>query len=380
MPPLIRLLRAVRDDVQDLTLATFDDAEIRWLLNIGFGPLLHRVTGGEQSNSRPDWRQSVLSADLTAKVLTRDLTDAMSDIIDVTRNTDAQLTLLKGISICGQHYPAEHLRLMGDIDILVDKQCYFDVEAALLDLGYRRHTHRRTGTWSGHHHGPPLFDPKRKVWVEIHTDLFPNDSQIKTATVFSQPSVQAERVAYRFHDRDVWRITDELQLVYIASYWPRDLSYGFSRIGLATPLPDLVFLLRNSRHAFDWDRVLGWLNHELLAGCLYVVLSYLDKHDLADLPPEVIIEVERRQHMVNRTNLALLHRLINNYVASNKKFNRVITAKNTTIVWDTLLTSRRAWQNIALVPWHLVFPRRDPERFTMAYQIGRLKTMISSRS
>ena len=53
-------------------------------------------------------------------MISAEMTDAMKEIIDACEGYVPPLTLLKGISICDQYYPKPHLRLMRDIDFLVE--------------------------------------------------------------------------------------------------------------------------------------------------------------------------------------------------------------------------------------------------------------------
>jgi hypothetical protein len=143
------------------------------------------------------------------------LIDATKEIIDACRNMEVRVTLLKGISISDQHYPAAHLRPMGDIDILIPRHAVEAVESAILQLGYTRGSDHQLDEDS--HHGAPLFHSERRVSVEIHTDLFRKSSSLRRNRVFSRSQVAAQSVASTFHGRPVDRLTDELQLVCVAS-------------------------------------------------------------------------------------------------------------------------------------------------------------------
>jgi hypothetical protein len=91
---LAPLLAAARHDRRDLTLADFSAEQIQWAV-------------------------------------------AMEEIVGHVERHVPPLTLLKGISLCEQHYPEPHLRTTGDIDALVDAAAVPELEARLVGLGYR---------------------------------------------------------------------------------------------------------------------------------------------------------------------------------------------------------------------------------------------------
>ena len=116
--PIFSILHAAATDDDRLSLDAFNEAQIRWTIETGLGPLLYHVTKGNTATASSPFKPLLLSADLTARVLSQELLDAMSEIIDACNVHTTRMTLLKGISICEQYYPESHLRVMGDIDLL----------------------------------------------------------------------------------------------------------------------------------------------------------------------------------------------------------------------------------------------------------------------
>ena len=134
---LAPLLVAARHDRPDLRLADFSTEQIRWAVAAGLGPWLRRCTAEDpRAAESPAW-PFVQSADLTARFLADEKLDAMEEIVGHVERHVPPLTLLKGISLCEQHYPEPHLRTMGDIDILVDEGSILELESRLIGLGYR---------------------------------------------------------------------------------------------------------------------------------------------------------------------------------------------------------------------------------------------------
>ena len=203
-----------------------------------WAPLLYRALQGRMDQVPAAWREALLSADLTARVRHGNLVGTANEIIDTCQDLRVDVTLLKGISISDQHYPAAHLRPMGDIDVLVPKHARESVESKLRRRGYRPKAGDEIDDDS--YHGVPLFHPERRVWVEVHTAPFPESTSLRSnRTFFSQPHMANQSLASTFHGRPAYRLTDELQLVYLASYWARGLLIRASPYHSFTPSTSL---------------------------------------------------------------------------------------------------------------------------------------------
>ena len=81
-PQLLPLLQAASQRRKDLELAAFAEAQVRWALETGLGPLLFQATqGNPRAALSPLW-PLLRGADLTAQVLAAEHFDAMSEILD----------------------------------------------------------------------------------------------------------------------------------------------------------------------------------------------------------------------------------------------------------------------------------------------------------
>lgn len=149
--------------------------------------------------------------------------DAMIEIIDGCEGQMAPLALLKGISICGQHYPAPHLRAMRDIDFLIESSDLAKINSLLLKLGYRQRSRQLSAFYRNHHHDMPWFHPQKGVWVEVHRAVFPLDSKLGKSTAFSSPNIKADLRPSCFEGRQVTRLSAEIQIIYTASHWAQEL-------------------------------------------------------------------------------------------------------------------------------------------------------------
>jgi len=357
-----------------------DDRQINWVMNAGLGPLLWRaLKEGANEHVRLPLRDELLSAHLTAMARHGDLVDATREIVDACERRGARVTLLKGISVADQYYPAAHLRPMTDVDILAASPgSYATVESAILELGFRiklDHVHRE-----GAHHGAPLFHPERRIWIEIHDALFSEGSGLRSGRVFSPSNVAAQTVPSTFHGSAAQRLTDELQLVYIAASWVQDLSrYGISA-SFALPLVDAIFLLNASRHTLDWDRLLAGLDNPLAAASLHMLLSYLQRHGFYRVDAPIHARLTSPRSLADHLALEAVHGLLDRYLICGKPFLRLFSAWHASIVLATLLAPGPSTHKLAALPWNIVFPPGVAERYSARYQLSRVARLLGRRA
>lgn len=374
-PALLSLLRAAATDDNGLSLAAFNETQIRWAIETGLGPLLHYATKGDPNFTRSRHSSVLLSASLTAEVMSGDLLDAMGEIIDACNAHAGRLTLLKGISIFEQHYPKPYLRPMRDIDCLVEQCAFSSVESTLLKLGYQQRSGRPASFYKQHNHGIPLFDPRRGIWIEIHTGLFPTKAPVGNDKVFTRRNIASELRSSVFQGREVNRLSNELQIVYTSSHWAWTLAYSFDGIGGMIPMLDTIYLLKNA-DVINWARVFSWLQDSVSSTYLYIMLTYLDKYGVIAVDREILDKLSLMQRALGGPGLRCMHRLIDDYIADGKCPDRFRTPNNLRIVWATLLSSRSPTRNLLSLPWNLLFPPGSSDRFSLDFQFNRIKSML----
>jgi hypothetical protein len=253
------------------------------------------------------------------------------------------------MSICAQHYPERHLRPMRDIDILVDQAAVPVVETLLRQLGYYQPSAFPPEWLEGSHHIAPLFHPDTGMWVEVHRKLFSANSEVSSDRVFGPENLRAELASSECQGRPVNRFSDELQLVYIATHW----ALGFKRLGGMVAMLDLIYLLRNAR-ALRWERIFDWLDGSVASAYVYLLLSYLDRHQLVEIAPGVLSDLFARQRSFGRMNLAILHALLDRYVTDGREFGLLVSARNFDRVWRSLLLPGPPSRNVLLGLWNLL--------------------------
>ncbi len=371
---ILSILKAVATDTRP-RLDALTETQIRWVIAAGLGPLLHHLSENAPASSASADSALVLSADLTSRVLSGQIVNSMTEIIDACK-PHTLLTLLKGISICEQHYPKPHLRLMGDIDFLVSQAAYPSVEATLLELGYRKQSQLPASFYQNHHHGMPLLHPDAGMWVEIHTGLFPPRTALGQDPLFALHHIQSQVRSSQFAGRDVNRLSTELQVVYTASHWALTLSGQFQPIRSIVPMLDTIYLLKNDGGSLNWDHIIGWLDNSLACRYLYLMLTWLDRYNLIDIDREVLKKLCSVQKTLGKPSLKIMHKMIDDYVVGGNDFGRILTSDNLTIVWKTLLSTHSPQRNLALLPWNILFPPNNPKRYNAKFQLGRIKSAL----
>jgi hypothetical protein len=363
---------AIHNRILARHLANVDDRQFSMVFDAGLAPLLYLAVQNELDQLSATRRDALKSADLTAQVRHGNLVDTATEVIDTCNQLQTPVTLLKGISISDQHYPAAHLRPMGDIDLLISTQNYAEVEAALLARGYVSRHHHPMG--ENPYHGVPLQHPKTRVWVELHTGLFPHTAPLQKRGTFSPLNLAGQSIESSFHGRSVRRLTDEFQLVYTASFWMRDLSLQKVHPSFVPPLFDAVYLLKGSRRTFDWNGIFDWLDNELAIASLYVVLSYIARRRLHEIPPGVLSRLLCGQKIVGAIELRVIHAILDRYLIGGKAFTRLFQSWH---VLHNLLAPGSSSTKLLLLPWNIVFPSLNSDvRYSVRYQLERIKRVL----
>ncbi len=380
-PRLLPLLQAVSQQRQDVALTAFDEAHIRWAMRTGLGPLLFAVTQADpHAPASPFW-PLLRGADLTARVLTAEHFEAMSEILDACRGLVDSVILLKGISIAEQYYPVPHYRPMRDIDFLVAEADLPTMESLLGKLGYfqpQKHPRSPGTTW---HHGSPFFHARRGIWIEVHWRLFPSWSIFGTGPLFHPDHVATQLRPSTFQGRPVTRFSAELQLVYIAAHWYHQYNilnwyhqYNIVAVeGAMIAMVDVLYLLGSSKSTLRWEQILEGVHGSAAALPLSILLTYLQCRDLIAVDAEVLRELSRTQHSLDDSNRPLLHSLIDQYLVDGRAPGPILNVRTLSILWQRLLLPGPLWRTLLLLPWYLL-----PSRVGIRAWLAGLQTQRDS--
>jgi Uncharacterised nucleotidyltransferase len=353
-PQLLDLFDAYRSGRTDYPLSSLHPERLAWALKMGLGPILALTCRDDPMAPRsPEWN-AIRAADLAARVVMEEQRDATSELIEACAARVGELTLLKGIWLSETLYPEPHLRPMRDVDVMVAPERVPEVEEVLLELGYDPQPEGSADQYRTHHHAVPYCHPATGVWVEVHRRLLPARGLYGTDPVFEPPQVLAHAQADVFRGLAVRRLSDSMQLLYLAAHW----AGSFKAISGAGGLLVMLDLLAIAP-GVDWDEAVQPLPGTAVASALLLLLSYLESRGLLRPEKRVMDALWRSQRSFGKANLGFLHLLMDLRLADGRAYGRWIRSRrNLEIVWNTFLRRRPALLNAITLPWYLI-----PERW-----------------
>lgn len=347
-PVLLDLLAAYHAGRTDFRFSRLPDDLVGWSLQCGLAPLLVRCCADDpEARSSPHWR-TMLASDLAARVTAADQQEAVLELVEACRSRVGPLTLLKGVWLAHALHPAPHLRPMRDVDVLVERDHAQDVAAILVERGYVPVVADGEDAFGHHNHLVPYRHPATGVLVEVHHALVPEEGP-EDADPFAMANVRKHIRPATFHGHEVRRLSNELQVAYLAAHWAGSLDVVGSGGGLVIMM-DLPELTKD----VDWRAVVDLLSSPGPASATLLILSYLQTRGLLALEPWILPAIWRRQRAFGRLNLRLLCRLIDRHLVEGRPHGRVLTARNFDVVWLGLLNSRPAHVNVLSLPWSLL--------------------------
>lgn len=353
---------------EPLRISSLSGSKIHWITQNCLAAMLCHLTEQGEDTALCSSDKELKGARLTAKVLTNTLNSAMTEIIDHCQPKVEKIVLLKGISIADQYYPAAELRPMRDIDFLVEKKDLAKVEEVLIQLGYQQESDLPKSFFNDYHHSMPFFHPETGVWVEVHTGLFSGKKQIQDSQLFCVNNLLDKLVKSTFNERDVYRLSNEYQLIYTVSHWCLE----FKQFGGSIALFDIIYLLKNSSVP-DWEQILSWLDSDRLGWFLFLALGYLKQNNILEIDDKFYNRLKRHNKIGDALKMRILYYIIDKYLVAENPFGKVVTSGNVGIIWDTLLSGNHPMLSVLTIPINLVFPPKNPRRFNFQYQMQRLK-------
>ncbi len=346
-PETLALLDAISKDQTLPPLSRLKDRRVRSIIETGLGPLFwfacQKDSNTEESRSCCDIR----GADLTTRLINEIQLETLREILVRSRGVLPPITLLKGSSTGSELYPQPHLRVMRDLDLLVDAREQSKLESILLEMGFRQQSANSREFYATHHHSMPFYHKDRGVWVEVHRGLFPPSNPLAKLTVFGPQNINAELRLSRLRGIPVMRLSTELQIVYTASHWALELK----RQGGLFALLDIIYLLKQARKAICWDSILNWVRDSVAGTHLYLVLSYLNKNNIIELDSKIIADLFERQGSFGMLNLKIAHALITRYLVRGKT---PVAAGKVAMLWENLLLDQGEFRNLVSISKNII--------------------------
>jgi len=318
--------RGTRVDLTAIAPSVFERA-----LELGLGPVVaHLARTADRLPGRP-YVERIRADELTAHALTNAAYDSLARGLAAAREIECPVILLKGAATALLYYPSPHLRPMGDIDLLVpvDRRAAF--EEALRRFSFRQFPIDPWLNYDDHLHSAPFWDPERRVWIEVHTSVFPRDYRLAQNPRFSQAAIAAQLTPIAVRDQTAYAMNHELQLIYTSARW----SEMFNPRHGVYPILDAALLIRQHRDTLDWERILTLVRGSWAALPLHLMLWYLDESDLSPIPPQVLHALGTRYCHLNRHSLTVLKRVISTCVIEGRFVKR--NEAQLQFVWRSLV-------------------------------------------
>jgi hypothetical protein len=346
-PDLLVLLATVSKDHQLPPLSLLNDRQVRWIIEAGLGPLFWFASQKDSKMEDSRSCRDVKAADLTTRLINEIQLETLSEILVRSKGLLPPITLLKGCSTGSELYPQPHLRVMRDLDLLVEPKDQPKLESILLEMGFRQRSTNSHEFYAMHHHSMPFYHSSSDIWVEVHRGLFPASNKLAKLPVFSPRNIRAELRPSWLKGTPVMRLSTELQIVYTASHWALELKRAGGLFGLL----DIIYLLKRAPHNIRWDAIRNWVQDSVAGTHLYLVLSYLNKNNLIELDRTILAELFVRQKSFGLLNLKIAHSLITRYIVAGKI---PVAAGKVAVLWETLLRDQGAARNLISVSKNLI--------------------------
>jgi Uncharacterised nucleotidyltransferase len=370
MKSLLPLVKAISRGNTDLNTQCISDRLTDFTIDSGVAAFLIFCSKNTQHKS------TLKAADLTAKIITHVQLQALEDLLQIATPEIKEIILLKGICTCQNIYPRPHLRIMGDIDILVHKNDSELLKNTLQALGYQQQSPFPESFYQFHHHSMPFYNEKNNVWIEVHKHLFSGSNPALKDSVFSTENIFKNSIIMNAHKfpENVKQLCPELQLIYTCVHWADELKIHKACVQII----DMILLIKNNGEGLDWAKIFSWISNTSSASSVFLLLSYLDKYNLSELPKNHTNSYKLKHRNMGIINTLILHKIISLYVMGKKPCNSIFNENNLTIVWFTLLQPSPSIVNLIQLPWNIIFPPKQKNRFTLRLLLSRIKNMIIS--
>lgn len=379
LTPLVlpSVLRAIAHGAPMPSDLRIDDVDVDWLLASGLGPILQWVTRDVEVLSASG-RSRLHGAELASRITTSELFAFAERTVGNLQETGIECTVLKGISYASRYYPRPHLRMMGDVDLLMGADDLGRAESVLLANGFELPDYAPPETWHRHHHGPPLKHSESGMIVELHSRVLPPSSAAAAESILSIETIEERRSRHVVGQERVWVLDPEIEVLLIAAGWCSDLAGMFGRFGHQRPLFDMIYLVDSQGASLDWDLIVRLARGTFTGACLGVLLSYLERHGALNGPGDIAPRLLGAQRWVSRRSCKAIHALLDRHLIIRRRSRGLFSPHNVGAILGAFLTRRPSWRSWLAVPGALVFPPGAARRFEVGYQLRRLGSLFKA--
>ncbi len=166
--------------------------------------------------------------------------------------------------------------------------------------------------------------------------------------------------------------TPEFQWLYSVSHWATDLRPSKT----LNTLQDSVRLCQ-ANPDMDWNRIRDWaMGSKATAKYAALFGELLDRFELWPAERPLPADWPVAKKLIGRRNSERLISIIEAMGIDGQSKWRGLGYKNVLSVWDTLLSERGPMRAALSVPWQILFPSSDPDRYRLTTLRRRLRSLF----
>jgi hypothetical protein len=196
----------------------------------------------------------------------------------------------------------------------------------------------------------PFWHRERPVCIEVHVRLFPRQFILAHDSRFTFEAIASHLLSTMLEGRSALSMNHELHLVYTTARWAERFEHERG----VFPMLDVAQLLRDFGDIIDWDDVRRLTHGSWAVTALNLMLSFLNKYELAQIPSDVLQWLVRQDRYTNAVSISALHQLLWPYVILRQPFSDVVTSQgNMETLWSVLVRPSTPTRNLLRIPYSL---------------------------
>jgi len=374
MKSLLPLLMAISKEKLNLDISAIDNELIDFSISAGIAPYLKYCSQESDKTPNKDISTKLVSSELSAKFITRSMYNSLRLVLNHLQKDTEGIVLLKGIAVGKSYYPRDWLRLMGDIDLLVHSSDIPKIKTTLFKLGYKQISHNPAEFYESHHHLMPFYNARLDTWIEVHTNLLTDASLAKNDTLFNIDNIYSNTIPASEQISYEKQLSTDMQLIYTCVHWAED----YSSYKGCLQLIDIIHLVKCINDKSDWPSLSEKLKATKSASIVYLAISYLIKHNIIEIN-SIQFEKDLKKNNISILNRYILFTIIDTYFIKGKCYGSIFSENNVKIIWKTLIQPRNSFINLLNIPWNILFPPDNKQRFSFELLIIRIKQVLKNK-
>jgi hypothetical protein len=295
---------------------------IEYCSQFGLGPILALTYLKYNDLVTEELKKKLLSIEMTAKFFATSHNRAITEILNEAQNQGIKVILLKGIHLSNQYYEYPYLRLMGDIDILVQQSDIHSISMILKTLGYIQKSDNPDTFYETHHHLKPFYNQSTNIWVEVHIDVFPQTIPFATRSLFQINYISQNLIPGTLNNYNYYALSPELNLHYTITHWIREFK-------ISTSLIQIIDILRIIKmEQIDWNKFVSMIETRSHATEVKLTLGFLIESRLITIHEDTINAIYSKKDTMGFLGNLILKYLFYGYIYDNKFITQILGDAN----------------------------------------------------